>query len=307
MFLNRRGRFFLFLVALASCARVACAGEWRVTTGYRRDFLTWNIGTDNINVLSELTWHQLSIWQAQLQLKHPVSKRVEILGKFGVGAIFNGRDLDSDYDYNDRRGEWHRSAGRADGYVIDAALAVGPRYHRQLSTLCLILNVGAAWHRQFVRSSDCYRIFVWDGATARAYPVNEWIAEGATTATYRADWITLYSELKAEMGVKPHMWWQLAGQLHSGAFVGKGDWKLRRDIDFFHHFAPAWGLSGDLTLFYRFRQGLTGTLGIEGDYWFTTGGAERLSHCGTIYWNVVRLNQAVWRSLFVSLGLHHCF
>lgn len=103
--------------------------------GYRVDELDWNIhssvrGITDPNVLSELEWKDLSIYQmtggAEYTHRSGFAKgaHVEISGAYGW--ILSGDNQDSDYLENDRANEFSRSNNDAgDGNVTSFEAAIG--------------------------------------------------------------------------------------------------------------------------------------------------------------------------------------
>lgn len=111
---------------------------WSVSGGFRVNTLDWNIasditGTATPNVLSELTWRDLILLEAEGEVRHEEPIDVSFLkgglhleGKANVGIPIDGEVQDSDYNGDNRTQEFSRSISDADGgYAVGAAVAVG--------------------------------------------------------------------------------------------------------------------------------------------------------------------------------------
>ena len=93
--------------------------------GYRIDQLDWNIAGNNAgtnpNILSELTWKDLEIYQVQfkpsvtLGNSHRGGVRYHLRGMLGWGSIVDGSNQDSDYAGDNRTLEFSRSNNSAGG------------------------------------------------------------------------------------------------------------------------------------------------------------------------------------------------
>ena len=104
-----------------------------LSAGYRTDTLNWHIagnlqGTDP-NVLSELTWSDLKIYQLKLANRTVIKNRVYLQGHLDFGAVISGDNQDSDYYGDNRTQEISRSLNGVDGNnVWDASIGAGPRF-----------------------------------------------------------------------------------------------------------------------------------------------------------------------------------
>ena len=85
---------------------------------YRQDRFTWHKADLGgvPNILSELKWENLRIYAIKGVLRHDTGRRTFLEATGSFGWIYSGTNQDSDYDLNDRQGEFSRTyANAADG------------------------------------------------------------------------------------------------------------------------------------------------------------------------------------------------
>lgn len=94
----------------------------------RQDEFTWNIADSdgNPNVLSELTWRDVQTNEVVVNVEAE-ERRVMFLGRVSYGDIGGGELQDSDYNRNDRQGEFSRSSSAASGDNREAEALFGYR------------------------------------------------------------------------------------------------------------------------------------------------------------------------------------
>jgi len=115
-----------------------------VNAGIRRNNFDWNIaaddsGTATPNVLSELTWTDISILEFKPKIRHiepadiyfikgGIQMEAELIG----GLTISGDNQDSDWLGNNRTLEFSRSNNDAsDGYALGASVSIGYQFHLQ--------------------------------------------------------------------------------------------------------------------------------------------------------------------------------
>ena len=151
-------------VSIITCSRIERpeAAEVKTTLefsgGYRTDNLDWNIagnvnGTDP-NVLSELTWSDLEIFQIGVGAKALINKTFYLRGSLSFGWILDGDNQDSDYNGNDRTQEWSRSNNSSDGNVSDASLGLGYQFKLASGRFRLTPLVGYSYSAQYLNITD---------------------------------------------------------------------------------------------------------------------------------------------------------
>ena len=126
--------FVLLIVAIFFPVGSLVAGVFSETTltadgrsevtfmaGYRQDSLDWNInGAGNPvgsspNILSELTWRDLNIFQLRGEVSAAKVDGIYFRGSAGYGWVLNGENQDSDYAGDNRILEFSRSINGVDG------------------------------------------------------------------------------------------------------------------------------------------------------------------------------------------------
>ena len=113
------------------------------SAGYRKDNLDWNIAGDingnNPNILSELTWSDIDIFQIKAGIRSVFNKVFYVRGAIDYGSIFDGANQDSDYDGDNRTLEYSRSNNSTDqGSVWDATLGIGYQFKAASGRLRLV-------------------------------------------------------------------------------------------------------------------------------------------------------------------------
>jgi Protochlamydia outer membrane protein len=270
-----------FLVALLFCARLSAYFCFDVDgeVGYRRDHLRWSISGGGADILSELTYRNLDTIEARgLAEARLLCWLVRLRG--ATGYLFSGTDQDDDFRFSGRQDQFGYSTSRLRGMTNDVAFDIGRC--RSLGPLALIVRWGVAWDHIYLNAFDGFNRLI-DPPRSFGDRVD---------STYHMHWVTSYNSLELRLAL-PANRLRLEGALHYGAFIGRGNWRLR---DFhFDQVAPAFGLA----LQGSWRHHLCGPLWtvacLGGSYWTTSGYGF---HDGDR-----RLRRARWSSIHTSLGL----
>ncbi len=241
-------RWLLLLPAVLSAT-----GLW-VETGYRRDHLRWSIGGGGINILSELTYRDLDVWEARGGFEVGVPGLFCVSLQGGYGYLWDGREQDSDFRGANRGDEFSRSVSHIDGYAADVEVSVGRRH------FFFVPRSGFSWRMLYMRAKDGRQVI---GGTG-SFPAG-------INSTYRADWYTAFVGLCANL---PLLWASVGGevQVHGGAYLGDGDWRLRPDLDRIRQEAPVVGVVGRIHFFRRLCGGLFLRASVDGQYWIASEG-----------------------------------
>ena len=117
----------LVLVSFFLSAPVQAATSLEILPTHRQDRFTWNkAGPDGVpNIISELKWENLRIYAVKGVLRHDTDRRTFLEATGSFGWIYSGRNQDSDYDEDNRQGEYSRSyanAGDGRGTVVSLGL-----------------------------------------------------------------------------------------------------------------------------------------------------------------------------------------
>ena len=283
-------------------------------TGAKRiDQFDWNIassmGGTSPNILSELTWTDLEIYEVGVNGRLLIIRDKALFG--GVvkgnatyGEIQSGENQDSDYEFNNRTGEWSRSNNRADhGETWDTQLSGGMIFRSRNRMFSVSPQLGYSLHIQHLAIHDGYQTL--SGVNpfgANPPPV------GPITgldSKYDAEWLTGFFGLDLEF--KPSSNFELYGgiEFHSGRYYAEADWNLRTDfrhpVSFTHKSEEAYGVVTNAGL--RFgHENILFHLEIRYRNFTAENGVDRTYfNNGTI--GVTRVNEVNWESASVGGGV----
>lgn len=296
----------LFLMVWATPA-LAEVTDVDTEAGYRVDGLDWNIAGNsdgsNPNILSELTWKNLEMFQVRGKVKTDLDGNY-LRGYFSYGWITDGENQDSDYDGDDRTGEFSRSNNNSDsGAAWDASAGVGFDHdYNTGSALKFYPVLGYSYHRQNLRITDGYQTVATSGRTPVLGPFN------GLKSTYEARWYGPWAGMdfsykRQDLSLGAGM------EFHLVRYYADANWNLRSDFAHpksFEHEATGAGFVFDLGAEYA----ITKNWGIEGSFdvkRFKTGeGTDR-----TFFSNgttaETKLNEVNWKSYAMMMGLRYRF
>ena len=286
------------------------AWEWRFDTGYRVDQLNWNKAhpSGSPNVLSELTWEDLEIFQLRFGLSALFFQNLKVKGTFAYGFIFDGQNQDSDYLGDDRTQEFSRSNNATDsGETLDASIGVSYVFSFLTDKIAVTPLIGYSYHLQYLSITDGVQTLETPGITPPLGPFpgldsnydarwqGFWFGLDTAFRIFRRDGVTLAHEFI------------LGGEYHWDAdYYGVGNWNLRSDLEHpksFEHRADGQGyiLTGE----YRFYLTRKWSLNLNGNYqkWDTDPGSDKMFFSdGTTA--MMQLNEVNWESWAVMFGVN---
>jgi hypothetical protein len=282
--------------------------------GYRVDNLNWNIAGDsngnNPNILSELTWEDIDIFQLKAGIRSTIGEAFYVRGSLGYGWVFDGQNQDSDYSGDNRTLEWSRSNNATDnGNVVDATLGVGYQIKAAANRLKLIPIVGYSYSDQYFNITDGVQT-VSEPALAPAgstpLPLGPF---SGLNSTYDSEWYGPWIgiDLLFDAGEKVTLFGGF--EYHWANFNAEADWNLRSDFAHpksFEHDADGTGIIMSLGGEYHLTKPWYLSLNINYQDWSTDPGLDRLffSDGST---TETRLNEVNWDSLAIMLGLTYRF
>ncbi|MBI5588685.1 MAG: omptin family outer membrane protease [Deltaproteobacteria bacterium] len=294
----------LFLL-LGSRAAYAGNSDFSLGTGYRSDKLDWNIAGDttghNPNVLSELKWESLKIFEIKAGFRTDLNKRQYLLGSFGFGWINDGTNQDSDYRGDNRTLEYSRSSNDADlGNVWDLSLGIGLNNNIR-PNLSLNPVIGVSFHRQNLRIRNGFQTV----ATSGTPPVGPF---AYLNSKYDANWYGPWAGIDVKYAAESLVY--TGGlELHLARYLAEADWNLRTDLDHpksFEHTALGGGVRANAGVRYAVTERLSLTGNAAYQRWMTMHGRDR-----TFFKNGTtadtRLNEVNWSSYDLSLGAGYSF
>jgi Protochlamydia outer membrane protein len=295
--------------------------QLELSNAYREDDLKWNIagnlnGSDP-NVLSELSWDDLKIYQLKFQLKSVMSKIFYFRGSVAYGWIFDGEVQDSDYSGDNRTMEWSRSNSDGDdGDVVDASAGIGyPFLFGRKVEVGIRPLVGYSYHEQNLKITNGQQTLS-DPALAPpgvTPPPLGPIAglDSSYEAKWKGPWIGLELNLRAP---QPVSWIQrlesdFGFEYHWADYEAQADWNLRPDLasgNSFEHSADGDGFVFTAGLKFFFNRNWA----VSGDFtyqdWQTDEGTDKVNYAdGTS--QATQLNEVKWTSTAVGLGIVYRF
>jgi hypothetical protein len=279
--------------------------------GYRQDDFRWNIAGD-VDVLSELEWSDLEIFQLQGTGKLVLSPaafpaQVCFRSGLGYGVIFDGKNRDSDYAGNNRTLEFSRSESRADeGNVLDASAGGGLQFPARGGKLTLAALAGYSYHEQNLTITDGVQTVSAPAAftTFAVVPAPLGPLPGLDS-TYEARWRGPWIGLDLTLSLFPAITIDTGFEYHWAVYQAEGNWNLRSDLAHprsFDHRADGRGKVAFLAGRYNFNERLAVALRLDYQDWSTDPGTSKTFFADGSTGRT-RLNEVEWESLAASLGL----
>ncbi len=271
--------------------------EYKIVQGYRAEELDWNIGTDTIDVLSELTWEDLRSTYTRLEATVLLPSGLYLRGHVQHGWIRSGSVQDSDFLASGRTNEFSRSNNEADsGGFSDASAGLGFRgrpIRLMHETYQLGLVLGYAYNEQNLVVRDGFQTIPLLGP----FP--------GLRSQYDARWFGPWLGIEF-IGRLPLTSLIVTGGLeyHIVYYDAVADWNLRADLDHpesFEHDARGAGFVARLGL----RKDLTERLFVElGVEWssFTADGGDDITNFADGSQAEVNLNEANWSTFGAQLS-----
>jgi hypothetical protein len=290
--------------------------ELGIKTGVRIDRLDWNIAANlagtNPNILSELTWEDLEIFQVGIDGRLITGKNRRagfyLRGHINYGWILDGQGHDSDFLDDNRTNEFSRSTFvTSDDDVFDASIGAGVqwRFWRQLLSLALLS--GFAHHEQNLRMTDGVQIIDRISHSPELGPFPEWLQ---LNSTYAARWWGPWAGVDVEL--RPHPRFSALGTLeyHWGNYRADADWNLRNDfahpVSFRHEADNASGIVVTFAGRYLFARNWALELTLGYQQWKAKNGID-LTFFADGATGATKLNEVNWESHAATAGVSYIF
>ena len=285
-----------------------------LSAGLRSDKLSWNIAGDiqgnNPNILSELTWSGLKIYQIKLADRTVIKDYLYVRCHVDYGAVVSGNNRDSDYLGDDRTEKFSRSLNGVDGNdVWDASIGMGPRFAFLRSSIVVCPLLGYAISRQDLNIVDGYQAFTAAPATTPLGPF------AGLDSRYQTRWkgpwagVDLLFSIPCAKGLFSLVEITLTGEYHWLDYDADANWNLRTDYAHpvsFSHDAKGHGVVGGVSILFQRNNRWGVTLGMNMTDMKTNPGLDRTYYAdGTTA--DTRLNEVHWRSLTVETGFSYKF
>lgn len=271
--------------------------------GYRSDNLDWNIAGDingeTPDVLSELQWSHLQVSQLKLSME-VFQADFYLRGNLSYGEIINGENRDSDYLFDDRRGEFSRTNNAVGGELADASVGVGRKFDtsdgRGKFSSYIMPMLGYSIHSQNLQITDGFQTLPATGA----FP-------GLDT-NYETEWQGAWVGLVfAEENTQTDLEIEMSLIYHAVDYQAEADWNLREEFAHpksFEHLASGHGFT--LSLNGRSpvdsSKSLFWVFGIDYGRWQTRAGLD-VTYFADASTEITRLNKVNWESSVINFGL----
>ena len=284
------------------------------SAGYRKDNLDWNIAGDingnNPNILSELTWSDIDIFQIKAGIRSVFNKVFYVRGAIDYGSIFDGSNQDSDYNGDNRTLEWSRSNNSTDqGSVWDATLGIGYQFKADSDRLKIVPLVGYSYSDQYFKLTDGYQTV---SEPLLAPPGETPLPLGPFSgldSSYEAEWWGPWVGIDLLFDPNEKMTFYAGFEYHWANYQGEADWNLRSDFTHptsFKHNSDGTGVVMTIGGEFSLPKPWFLSLNINYQNWSTDPGLDTIYHAdGSI--SQTRLNEVNWDSFAIMLGLTYCF
>lgn len=309
---------FMFLTPGRSVwAAAEVQGDLAVAAGYRVDALDWNIAGDNNgqnpDVLSELTWSDLRIYQFGL-VGHAERVGSEfatfspcLRAAFAYGLIVSGKNQDSDYFGDNRTLEFSRSNNSADsGSVLDLSLAGGGKARFRDNRYTLTPLIGYSYYAQNLTARDGNQTLSDPSFFPDVVPLGPF---SRLQSTYETAWYGPW--LGVDATAAPSQGWRLSAgiELHYLFYKAVGNWNLRSDLAHpksFEHVGSGSGLICRLGSDYLLTPRLELTVAAELRRFAIDDGTDRVFAADGSQGTTL-LNEVNWKSKMLTAGVLYHF
>lgn len=282
--------------------------EVGLSSSFRNDNLDWNIAGDingnNPNILSELKWDDLEIWQVGIEAKlEAASEKFYQVGTFldfrlNFGEIVEGKNTDTDYLGDNRSNEFSKSRSNSDdGDVLDVSLAIGPNFFLNNPQFSIVPLIGYSYHEQNLSLTNAYIYLP---------PIGPYPGLNSSYDTeWEGPWLGVFFEYL--VGEKFNFTSQI--EYHWADYSAVANWNLRDDLQHpksFEHQADGSGISLNLNLNYLVYENWQ--IGIHGtcQKWETDAGIVKIYRTDGAVLST-RLNEVNWESASVGLKVSYSF
>jgi hypothetical protein len=293
--------------------------DWIVSTidlsaGLRRDKLSWSIAGDsqgnNPNILSELIWSGLEIYQIKLSNHTVIEDRLYARFAVDYGTVTSGSNQDTDYLGDNRTEEFSRSVNSVDGNKVwDASIGMGPRFTFLQSAIAVCPLLGYAISKQDLNIVDGYQAFT---APPANMPVGPFAGLDSSYQTrWKGPWVgvDLLFSIPCTKGLFSFVNITLTGEYHWLDYDADANWNLRSEYAHpvsFSHDAKGHGFVGGVAILFATNNRWGITLGMNMTDMKTDPGVDRTYFAdGTT--TDTRLNPVHWQSWTVETGFSYQF
>ena len=216
----------LFLISMSLVVVENASAEMETSisfnNGYRADELDWNIAGDtegrNPNVLSELTWEDLKIYQVKTE-GDILLNWFFMRASFGYGWILSGKNQDSDFSGDNRTEEFSRSNNNSsNGNVFDGSIGAGYQFKPGTKRFRITPLVGYSVNEQNLSLTDGFQTIPSTGAFENL--------DSTYDTKWKGPWVGVDLSVEATAAIT------LFGSVeyHWADYEAEANWNLRDDL-----------------------------------------------------------------------------
>ncbi len=288
------GLMFITFSAFVRDASADVETSLKISPGLRFDELDWSIADSDgsPNILSELTWKDLSIVQIKADGKCVISNSFYARGSLGYGKIFKGDNQDSDYAGDNRMSEFSRSNTDADeGDVLDASVGLG--YQFKIHKLAITPLVGYSYHELNIDMTNGIQTIPATGSFS------------GLNSSYDAQWKGPWTGVDMFFRITEKITLSGVLEYHWADYEAVADWNLRTDFQHpksFEHIADGNGILLSTAFNYEFNKRLGIGLVVNYQQWSTDPGISRTFNANDTVTETL-LNDVTWESVAAEIGV----
>lgn len=281
--------------------------------GYRVDQLDWSIaghlGNDYWNILSELMWKNIEIFQIQLSNRTLINDSIYFRASIKKGLVFNGSNKDTDYNGNDRINAWSQSQNTSDdGSVMDLSLGVGYALKNLLPKIQFVPLIGFSHNKQCLLITEGYQTISAPVLDKHIFPVPLGPFPGLNSS-YKTDWRGPWLGLDIGYSWTNSCLLTFSMEHHWVDYDAEGNWNLIDRFNHpksFEHNAVGHGKVLRANYCSLFKKDWYYIVDVEYQHWQTKSGVDRTFFSnGSIV--DTRLNRVNRESFSVLFGLSYHF
>lgn len=275
--------------------------EYALSTGYRRDDLSWSIADGGVNVASEVSFKRTEIVLMRAEAKVHLWHEWLLRGSYATGAVRSGGNQDSDYAGSNRTREFSRSDNKTGGAVSDLGVGVGRRVHlfdvASWGALYVTPLVGYSLHQQNMTMFGGVQTIPATGAL------------NGLGNSYDTRWSGPWVGLDALFAAGRDFSLGATVEYHQVDYSAAANWNLRGDFSHpvsFNHVAQGRGVVALFSTSYRLSRCFLLNASFERQNWNTYAGYDQ-THFAYGATNYYTLNPVSWDSTSFLFGAVYRF
>lgn len=267
--------------------------------GHRSDTLNWNYpdSSGTPNILSELSWNDIQSYYGKIELQGfegPYRLKLNYLESLDS---YSGTNQDSDYNLDNRQGEFSRSNNKAkNSTFVDYTIAVGENYNISKKS-DVIIWLGYEVNEQNLRINDGYQTI-----PATGYFAN-------LDSSYFTKWKGFFGGLEYQYNLNK-IKLNADFSYHYMDYEAKAHWNLspnfQKPLSFVHEADGVKGIKLKVDIEYLFNDAVTFFANYtKTDYSAKDGINRQYQSSGAIVTG--KLSEVNWESDLFGLGIRYNF